>query len=160
VRQEVTGRIDRLLSGKGHRSARQMHKALGAVMWDKCGMSRNAGGLAEALKSIPALREEFWSDLRVPGSGAEMNAELERAGRVADFLELSELICRDALTREESCGGHFREEHQTDDGEARRDDANFAHVAVWRHRGEAEAPERLVEPLAFTAIALATRSYK
>ena len=160
VRQEVTGRIDRLLSGKGHRSARQMHKALGAVMWDKCGMSRNAGGLAEALKSIPALREEFWSDLRVPGSGAEMNAELERAGRVADFLELGELICRDALTREESCGGHFREEHQTDDGEARRDDANFAHVAVWRHRGEAEAPERLVEPLAFTAIALATRSYK
>ena len=160
VRHDVEGRVDRLMSGKGKRTSRQFHKALGRIMWDQCGMSRNANGLRSALGRIPELREEFWSDLLVTGEADGMNAELERAGRVADFLEFGELMCRDALERDESCGGHFREEHQTPDGEAVRDDASFAHVAVWAHRGEGAEPTRLVEPLAYEEVAMATRSYK
>ena len=160
TRAEVAGRIDRLLSAGGTRSPRQFHQALGSVVWEECGMSRSADGLRAALNAIPALREEFWRDLRVVGDGEGMNAELERAGRVADFLELGELMCRDALARDESCGGHFREEHQTPDGEAVRDDENFAHVAAWFHRGEERAPERQIEPLSFEDIRLTARSYK
>ncbi|MGF1659057.1 MAG: fumarate reductase/succinate dehydrogenase flavoprotein subunit [Rubrimonas sp.] len=160
VRHDVEGRVDRLMSGRGKRTARQFHKTLGRIMWDQCGMSRNSNGLRSALTRIPELREEFWSDLLMTGDADCMNAELERAGRVADFLEFGELMCRDALERDESCGGHFREEHQTPDGEAVRDDANFAHVAVWAHRGEGAEPARLVEPLAYEEVAMATRSYK
>ena len=126
----VRARGERLLSIKGSRSPSSFHRELGKLMWEKCGMARNAAGLSEALERIPALREEFWHDLRVPGTGEELNQSLEQAGRVADFLELAELMCRDALERRESCGGHFREEFQ-DDGEAKRDDANFCHVAAW-----------------------------
>ncbi len=160
VRHDVEARVDRLLSAGGKRSARQFHKALGQIMWDQCGMSRNSNGLRSALRRIPELREEFWADLRVTGDAEGMNAELERAGRVADFLEFGELMCRDALERDESCGGHFREEHQTEDGEAVRDDAHFSHVAVWAHRGDGAEPVRMVEPLAYDEVAMATRSYK
>jgi succinate dehydrogenase / fumarate reductase, flavoprotein subunit len=129
-------------------------------MWDKCGMARNAAGLHRALELIPALREEFWHEVNVPGSGTELNQALEKAGRVADFLELGELICRDALHREESCGGHFREEYQTEEGEALRDDGQFAYVAAWEHTGRDVAPRLHQEPLAFEYVHLAQRSYK
>jgi succinate dehydrogenase / fumarate reductase flavoprotein subunit len=129
-------------------------------MWDKCGMARNAAGLQEALQRIPELREEFWRNVNVPGSDAELNQALEKAGRVADFFELGELMCRDALHREESCGGHFREEYQTEDGEARRDDAGFAYVAAWEYTGDPTAPRLNQEPLAFEYVPLAQRSYK
>ncbi|MBL8983861.1 MAG: fumarate reductase/succinate dehydrogenase flavoprotein subunit [Gemmatimonadetes bacterium] len=156
----VEERTKRLLSIGGKRSAQSFHRELGRIMWDKCGMARDASGLREALQRIPALREEFWSNLTVPGSGAELNQSLEAAGRVADFLELAELMCTDALHREESCGGHFRTEHQTEDGEARRDDERFAYVAAWGHGGEGKAPVLHKEPLAFENVQLATRSYK
>ena len=123
-------------------------------------MGRNKAGLEKALTLIPKLREEFWQNLRVPGDAAEINQSLEKAGRVADFMEFGELMCRDALDREESCGGHFREEHQTSDGEAKRDDANFLHASVWEHQGEGKAPVRHKEPLKYENIQLATRSYK
>ena len=129
-------------------------------MWDKCGMARNAAGLREALNRIPALREEFWRNVNVPGSDAELNQALEKAGRVADFLELGELMCRDALHREESCGGHFREEHQTEDGEARRDDERFAYVAAWEYAGPDRPQQLHKEPLEFEYVHLAQRSYK
>jgi succinate dehydrogenase / fumarate reductase flavoprotein subunit len=129
-------------------------------MWDHCGMARSAEGLTEALKAIPALREEFWKGLKIVGSGEELNQSLEHAARVADFLELAELMCLDALERDESCGGHFRIEHQTEDGEARRDDARFCHVAAWEFKGEGAKPQRHIEPLAFENVELQVRSYK
>jgi succinate dehydrogenase / fumarate reductase flavoprotein subunit len=156
----VNERLLRLLAIPGRRTVDSFHRELGKVMWDKCGMARSADGLREAIQRIPALREEFWQNLNVPGSDAELNQGLERAGRVADFLELGELMCRDALHREESCGGHFRVEHQTDDGEARRDDEHFAYVAAWEWRGDGQEPCLHREPLVFENVQLATRSYK
>ncbi|HEX7545881.1 MAG TPA: fumarate reductase/succinate dehydrogenase flavoprotein subunit [Gemmatimonadaceae bacterium] len=156
----VKARTARLLAIGGKRSADSIHRELGQIMWEKCGMARNAAGLKQALEAIPKLREEFWRDVAIPGSGAELNQSLEKAGRVADFLEFAELMCIDALHREESCGGHFREEHQTDDGEARRDDENFAYVAAWEYAGEGKAPVLHKEPLAFENVHLSTRSYK
>ena len=127
----LEGRTKKLLSIKGKRTVDSLHRELGSIMWDDCGMARNKAGLERALHQIPALREEFWKNVNVPGSDAELNQALEKAGRVADFIELGELLVRDALVREESCGGHFREEHQTADGEAQRDDANFCYVGAW-----------------------------
>ena len=150
----------RLLGIKGKRTVTSFHRALGKIMWEHCGMARSAAGLTAGLEKIPALREEFWANVIVPGSGDEINQSLEMAGRVADFLELGELIIRDAIARDESCGCHFREEHQTPDGEARRDDTRFAHVAVWEHQGDGKAPTRHQEPLTFENVQLATRSYK
>jgi succinate dehydrogenase / fumarate reductase flavoprotein subunit len=129
-------------------------------MWEYCGMARTKQGLQTALQKIPALREEFWKNVTVPGSGAELNQSLEHAGRVADFLELGELMCLDALEREESCGGHFREEYQTEDGEALRNDDKFCHVAAWEYAGDGKKPVRNVEPLAFDNVHLQQRSYK
>jgi len=158
--KEVQDRVARLVSIHGKRSATSFHRELGKIMWEYCGMARNAEGLRTALELIPALREEFWQDLLVPGTGEELNQELERAGRVADFLELAELMCIDALHREESCGGHFRLEHQTRDGEALRHDDRFAYVAAWEYAGDSAAPVLHKEPLVFENVALATRSYK
>jgi succinate dehydrogenase / fumarate reductase flavoprotein subunit len=156
----VQQRLERLLAIDGKRTVTAFHRELGRIMWEYCGMARNRAGLETALQKIPALREEFWRDVTVPGSGRELNQALEMAGRVADFLELGELMCRDALLREESCGGHFREEHQTEDGEALRDDQKFCHVAAWEHTGEGQQPARHVEPLSFEHVPLQTRSYK
>jgi succinate dehydrogenase / fumarate reductase, flavoprotein subunit len=150
----------RLLGIGGKRTVDSFHVELGRLMWDHCGMARTAEGLRKALARIPELREEFWENVTVPGSGADLNQSLEKAGRVADFLEFAETMCHDALTRDESCGGHFREEHVTADGEAKRDDENFAHAAVWEFRGVGEAPIRHVEPLAFEHVPLSQRSYK
>jgi len=159
---EVRARTERLLAINGKRSVDSFHRELGLLLWDKCGMARNAAGLREALARIPALREEFWRDVRVPGDGEEFNQSLERAGRVADFLEFAELMCTDALTRDESCGGHFREEHQTPDGEALRNDENFADVFAWEYQGNGSvAPPKLHrEPLVFETLELTQRSYK
>jgi succinate dehydrogenase / fumarate reductase, flavoprotein subunit len=157
---EVAGRNRSLLGIKGKRTTTSFHRELGKIMWEHCGMSRNDKGLREALSQIPALREEFWKNVNVMGDGAELNPSLEHAGRLADFLELAELMCLDALERRESCGGHFREEFQTADGEAVRDDANFCHVAAWEYKGPDAKPVRHVEPLAFDNVHLATRSYK
>jgi succinate dehydrogenase / fumarate reductase flavoprotein subunit len=156
----VRERTTRLLSIRGKRSATAFHRELGKVMWEYCGMARSAEGLRAALHIVPELRAEFWRDLRVPGAGEELNQELERAGRVADFLELAELMCIDALHREESCGGHFRIEHQTPDGEALRHDDTFAYVAAWEFAGDGKNPILNKEPLVFENVALATRSYK
>ena len=149
-----------LLGAKGKRSVASFHKELGKIMWDCCGMARTAAGLKTALEKIPALREEFWRNVNVPGEPGEWNQSLEKAGRVADFLELGELMCRDALHREESCGGHFRVEHQYEDGEAKRDDTNFAYVAGWEYAGLGAAPVLNKEPLQYEEVHLATRSYK
>jgi succinate dehydrogenase / fumarate reductase flavoprotein subunit len=156
----VRERVDRLLAIRGTRTVTSFHRELGKIMWEYCGMARNAAGLETALQKIPALRDEFWRSVTIPGTGAELNQSLEVAGRVADFLELGELMCRDALAREESCGGHFREEYQTPDGEALRDDARFCHAAVWEWTGGDRTPIRHQEPLAFEEAHLATRSYK
>ena len=129
-------------------------------MWDDCGMARNATGLKRALGQIPELREEFWRNVNVPGSDGELNQALEKAGRVADFLEFAELMCIDALHREESCGGHFREEHQTSDGEAQRDDSRFTYAAAWEFAGVGNAPVLHKEPLTFENVPLTQRSYK
>jgi succinate dehydrogenase / fumarate reductase flavoprotein subunit len=158
--QEVSERGQRLLGVNGTRSVDSFHRDLGKLMWNQCGMSRNASGLQDALDKIPEMREQFWSDVRVTGSGEELNQELEKAGRVADFLEFGELMCRDALERDESCGGHFREEHQTEDGEARRDDERFAYVAAWEFTGVGSPPIPHKEPLDFEYVHLAQRSYK
>jgi succinate dehydrogenase / fumarate reductase flavoprotein subunit len=152
-------RIGRLLAIGGKRSATSFHRELGLMLWEHCGMARNRAGLEKLIAAIPALREEFWSDLAVTGGAGELNQQLELAGRVADFFELGELLARDALAREESCGGHFREEYQ-EDGEAKRDDQRFAHAAVWEYAGEGTAPRRHQEPLVFENVVLATRSYK
>ncbi len=160
VEAEVAGRMKKLLSINGKRTVDSFHRELGKVMWDKCGMGRNAAGLKEAIAKIPEIREEFWKNVRVPGINEEFNQSLEKAGRLADFLEFGELMCWDALTRDESCGAHFREEFQTEEGEAKRNDEKFAHVAAWEYKGEGVKPERHVEPLEFEFVELATRSYK
>jgi succinate dehydrogenase / fumarate reductase flavoprotein subunit len=157
---EVAARNAALLSVNGKRSTASFHRALGKIMWERCGMARSETGLTRALSEIPALRDEFWRDVKVMGDGAELNPSLEHAGRLADFFELAELMCLDALERRESCGGHFREEFQTEDGEALRDDRNFCHVAAWEYQGPGRKPVRHVEPLAFDNVHLATRSYK
>jgi succinate dehydrogenase / fumarate reductase flavoprotein subunit len=156
----VTKRLNTLLGIKGKRTVDSFHRELGKIIWDECGMARSRSGLEGALKRIPELREEFWQNVAVPGSGAELNQSLEKAGRVADFLELGELMCRDALVREESCGGHFRVEHQTEDGEAKRDDEHYSFVSAWQHVGDDKPQELVKEPLVFENIQLATRSYK
>lgn len=155
----VTDEITKLMNIKGNRTVESFHKELGHIMWEYCGMGRNEAGLKKALELIPKLREEFWSNVRVPGEANYLNPELEKAGRVADFLELGELMCRDALERKESCGGHYREEYQ-EDGEAKRDDANFSHVAAWEWNGTNKAQTRHTEELKFENVKLATRSYK
>ncbi len=160
VEREVKLRIKTLLAVNGHYPADHFHRELGRLLWDDCGMSRNAARLQDALQKIPELRERFWRDLRVTGTGEELNQELERAGRVADFMEFAELMCLDALHRDESCGGHFREEHQTPEGEAQRDDQRFAHVTAWEYTGPGNAPRPHLEPLAFEYVHLAQRSYK
>ena len=159
---DVRAKIDRLLRVNGKRSLDSIHRELGTLLWDKCGMARNATGLREALGKIPELREEFWNNVRVPGNSADFNQSLERAGRVADFLEFAELMCLDALERDESCGGHFREEHQTPEGEALRDDDKFASVFAWEFQGNGQiaAPKLHREPLHFETVHLTQRSYK
>jgi len=160
ARREAQERTRRLLGIRGTRTVDAFHRELGTLMWDGCGMSRSAKGLARALAEIPRLREAFWKDVTVLGGGEELNQALEKAGRVADFLEFAELLCQDALHREESCGGHFRVEHQTADGEAKRNDAQFAYVAAWQFTGDGQAPVLHKESLTFEAVPLAQRSYK
>jgi len=156
--KEVKERINKLLTINGTKTVDHFHKKLGKIMWDKCGMARNTKGLQEAISEIREIREEFWKDLRVLGSANEFNPELEKAGRVADFLELGELMCMDALERNESCGGHFREESQTEEGEALRDDENYSYVAAWEF---IENNWKLYkEELKFENIKIAQRSYK
>jgi succinate dehydrogenase / fumarate reductase flavoprotein subunit len=157
---EVRTQTERLLAVNGRRTVNEFHRELGLIMWEKVGMARDAAGLQQALERIPALREEFWQDVTIPGSGDAFNQELEKAGRLADFLEFGELLARDALNRDESCGGHFRTEHQTEDGEALRDDANFSYVAAWEYGGTDTAPRLHKEPLTFENVELAVRSYK
>lgn len=156
----VKTRIDKLLSIGGNESPRSFHKRLGHIIWEQCGMARSKEGLEGAIKDLQALRKEFWTNLRVVGDADGINPELERAGRVADFIEFGELMCRDALMREESCGGHFRVEHQTDDGEALRDDENFAFAGVWEYKGDDIEPQLHKESLIYENVELATRSYK
>ncbi len=156
----VAMQCERLLAIKGKRTVREIHMDLGRIMINKVGMSRNAAGLKEALAAIPKLREEFWRNVNVPGSGGELNKNLEMAGRLGDFLELGEMIARDALQREESCGGHFREEHQTPEGEALRDDEKFSFVAAWEYAGEGKAPIMHKEELEFERVKPSQRSYK
>ncbi|MFM9029744.1 MAG: fumarate reductase/succinate dehydrogenase flavoprotein subunit [Opitutaceae bacterium] len=158
--ENVAAMTRRLLATKGRQPVNAFHRRLGKLMWDHCGMARTRAGLEKALQEIPKLREEFWSDVHVPGSGESLNQALERAGRVADFIELGELMCRDALAREESCGGHFREEHQHPDGECKRDDEKFGHVAAWEFQGEGQAPLRNTEPLNYEHVKMSMRSYK
>jgi succinate dehydrogenase / fumarate reductase flavoprotein subunit len=156
----VADRTKRFLATKGSRTVDSFHRELGSIMWEYCGMARNEAGLKTALEKIPRLREEFWRDVNVPGSADTLNQALEKAGRVADFFELAELMCLDALHRRESCGGHFREEYQTPDGEALRDDEHFAYVAAWEFAGDGKAPVLNKEPLEFENVHLAQRSYK
>jgi succinate dehydrogenase / fumarate reductase flavoprotein subunit len=158
--EDVSARTKRFLNIKGKRTVESFHRELGLLVWDKCGMARSREGLTEALKKIPELREEFWNSVTVPGSGEALNQELEKAGRVADFLEFAELLCQDALDREESCGGHFRVEHQFEDGEARRNDEEFAYVAAWEYTGDLARPKLHKEELKFEEVHLAVRSYK
>jgi succinate dehydrogenase / fumarate reductase flavoprotein subunit len=155
---EVQERISKLLSIKGTKPVDYFHKKLGKIMWDKCGMARSKEGLTWAIEEIKKLRAEFWKDVRVLGEANELNPELEKAGRVADFLELGELMCIDALQRNESCGGHFREEYQSAEGEAKRDDENFAYVSAWEYKGESNY-ELHKEELKFENIKLAQRNY-
>jgi succinate dehydrogenase / fumarate reductase flavoprotein subunit len=171
VEEEVSARTNRLLSINGKRTVDSFHKQLGEIMWNKCGMARSREGLTEAIAEIPKIREEFWNNVRVPGSGNITNMELEKAGRVADFLEFGEMMCYDARDREESCGGHFRTEHQftesdpevqagkTQPGEAKRHDDKFCHVSAWEYKGEGAEPVLHKEPLAFEAVHLSIRSY-
>jgi succinate dehydrogenase / fumarate reductase flavoprotein subunit len=158
--REATTRIEKLLSVQGKRTVDSLHRELGLMLWDKCGMSRSETGLKELLGQIPALREEFWHNVTVTGSAGSFNQVIERAGRVADFLEFAETMVLDALDRRESCGGHFREEYQTEDGEAQRDDENFCHVTAWAWQGENQPPVRHTEPLVFEAVHPSQRSYK
>lgn len=158
--QSVTDRIDQFLSINGTRTVDSFHRELGQIMWDYCGMERTEDGLRKALDRIPELRREFWSNVKVPGTGAELNQSLEKAGRVADFLELGELMCLDALVRRESCGGHFRAESQTEDGEAQRDDENFSFTSAWEYTGRGQAPVLHKEELTFEYVHPTQRSYK
>ena len=157
---QAKAKIDRLLSIKGNRSIRSMHWELGRLVWEKCGMARDRAGLEEAIATIPKLREEFWHNVSVPGEAKGVNVALEQASRVADFMEFAELLCRDALHREESCGGHFRTEYQTEDGEALRNDEDFAYVAAWEHQGEDKAPALHKEALDYQEVKMTQRSYK
>jgi succinate dehydrogenase / fumarate reductase flavoprotein subunit len=159
ARASVERQTARLLAVRGKRTPTSFYRELGRLLWEDCGMARSRAGLERALQRIPTLREEFWRNVTVTGEAGELNQSLELAGRVADFLELGELICRDALAREESCGCHFREEYQTPDGEARRNDERFCHVAVWEYAGDGRAPLRHEESLSYEAVHLATRSY-
>jgi len=158
--ESVKERVSQLVSAKGKRSSRSYHKELGQIMWEYAGMARNETGLNKAIGQIQDLRDDFNKNLLVTGTGEEYNMELERSGRVRDFIDFGELLCRDALDRNESCGGHFREEFQTKDGEATRNDDDFAHAAVWEYKGEGETPSRHVEDLKFEEVKLAVRSYK
>ena len=158
--REVKGRLDRLMSTNGSRTVDSFHIELGKLMWDHCGMERTESGLKEALVKIPELREQFWKEVRVPGSAATLNQSLEKAGRVADFMEFAEVMCYDALARDESAGAHYRAEHTTEDGEAKRDDENYSHVAVWEFNGVGETPALHKEPLTFENVQLSQRSYK
>jgi succinate dehydrogenase / fumarate reductase flavoprotein subunit len=158
VESDVRARLDRLVNVRGKRSVDSFHKELGHLMWEHCGMARNKQSLEHTLAEIPKLREQFWRDVTVLGDRDSFNQSLEKAGRVADFFDFADLMCRDALEREESCGGHFRTEHQLD-GEAKRDDQNFCHAAVWEYAGDA-TPTRHTEQLVFENVKLATRSYK
>jgi succinate dehydrogenase / fumarate reductase flavoprotein subunit len=157
---DVTAERDRLLAVNGKKTVTEFMRELGVLMWNNVGMARSKESLAETLQRIPAIREEFWKNVKVSGSGGELNQQLENAGRTADFIEFAELLSRDALNREESCGGHFRVEHQYPDGEAKRDDANFAYSAAWEWKGTGKAPELHQEPLKFDNVHLAVRSYK
>jgi succinate dehydrogenase / fumarate reductase flavoprotein subunit len=159
-REEVSERMKKLLAIRGSQTVDSFHRRLGRIMWDKCGMSRNREGLKQAIQEVQALREEFWTDVNVTGSKDTLNQNLEKAGRVADFLEFGEIMLHDALAREESCGGHFREEHQTAEGEAKRDDENFSHVAVWQFEGVDQTPTLHKEPLTFEECKPTQRSYK
>ena len=156
----MQARVEQLLAIKGTRTPGQFHKALGHIMWEYCGMARNAEGLRHAKAEIQKLRREFWQDVRITGTGEEMNQALESAGRVADFLELGELMVDDALDRNESCGGHFREEYATEEGEAKRDDDNYAYVAAWEYRGDNQPEVLHKEELVFENVKLTQRSYK
>ena len=160
VVSDVNAHVEKLMNIKGTKSVDYFHKKLGKVMWDEVGMARNEAGLKKAIEEIAQIRKEFWADVRIPGSANEMNPELEKANRVADFLELGELMARDALVREESCGGHFREEHQTEEGEAKRDDVKFAYVGAWEYKGANAVPELHKEPLVFEECKLVQRNYK
>jgi succinate dehydrogenase / fumarate reductase flavoprotein subunit len=160
VEAQVRERIKRLLTIRGKKTAVEFHRELGKLLWENCGMARNRKGLEFAIKRVREMRNEFWQNVNVCGSDTDLNVALERAGRVADFMEFGELLARDALLREESCGGHFREEHQYEDGEAKRDDQNFCHVAAWEYQGDDKDPLRNVEPLTWDAVHPSVRSYK
>jgi succinate dehydrogenase / fumarate reductase, flavoprotein subunit len=160
VRADVDQRVARLLGINGTRSADSFLRQLGKIVWDDCGMTRSEASIRRALGEITKLHQEFWRDLRVLGTGEELNQSLEKAGRVADFFELAELLCMDALHRRESCGGHFRTESQTSEGEALRDDTNFSYCAAWEYHGDGAAPVLHKEPLVFEYVHLAQRSYK
>jgi succinate dehydrogenase / fumarate reductase, flavoprotein subunit len=157
--KEVADRITKLMSIKGSQSVESFHKRLGKIMWDKCGMARNAQGLQEAITEIRALKDEFWKDVRIPGTVNEFNPELDKANRVADFIELGELMCMDALDRNESCGGHFREEFQTEEGEALRDDDKYMYVSAWQYAGTNNW-QLHKEPLNYEVVKPSQRSYK
>jgi succinate dehydrogenase / fumarate reductase flavoprotein subunit len=159
-RDEVEGQIRKLLSIKGKKTVSELHRELGKIMWENVGMARSKESLTQALKLIPELREEFWQNVNVTGGPGETNQQIENAGRLADFLEFGEILAKDALHREESCGGHFRVEHQTEDGEAMRDDENFTYVGAWEFKGNDKEPELHKEPLKFENVHLAVRSYK
>jgi succinate dehydrogenase / fumarate reductase flavoprotein subunit len=158
--KEVAERMKRLLALNGKYTVTSIHRELGKIMWEYCGMARNEAGLKKALELIPPLREQFWNDANVPGESDNLNIALEKAGRVADFLEFAELLCYDALERDESCGSHFREEHQHPDGEAKRNDADFCFVSAWEHKGVGQRPALHKEPLIFENVELGIRSYK
>ncbi len=158
--QDVKQKLEKLLSIRGKRTVTSFHRELGKILWEKCGMARNEKGLKEALQAIPALRQEFWQNVQVTGANGEFNQALEYAGRVADFLEFAELLCLDALERRESCGGHFREEFQTEDGEAKRDDEHFAHVTAWEYQGLDQPPRQHREALVYDEVPMSQRSYK
>ena len=158
--KQVKDRLNKLLSIKGKKTVHEYHRELGLLMWEHCGMGRTATGLTEGINKIKALRKEFWQNLLVPGIDQELNQNLEKAGRVADFLELGELMMNDALNRNESCGGHFREEYQTPEGEALRDDENYCYVAAWEYKGENQMEELHKEELKFDEVHLTQRSYK
>jgi succinate dehydrogenase / fumarate reductase flavoprotein subunit len=157
---KVKERIEKLMSVKGNQTVEDLHKKLGKIMWDYCGMARNEEGLKKALGMIRELKKEFWSDVKIPGEINDYNNELDKAGRVADFIELGELMINDALMRRESCGGHFREESQTEEGEAKRDDENFTFVAAWEFTGDGSEPVMNKEPLNFDVVHPTQRSYK
>ena len=158
--EEVRVRVQGFLDSRGSRTVDSFHRELGKIVWNECGMSRSKAGLEKALARIPELREEFGRNLKLVGNGETVNVSLEKAGRLADFFELAELMCIDALEREESCGGHFRVEHQTEEGEAKRDDERYTHVSAWEYTGELSEPRLHIEPLEFEEVRLTQRSYK